>query len=308
MIAVTHANLRKCLAVLQGHTSLVGQLQMRGDTLVTGGSDGSVRVWSLERLVPIHRLAAHDNSVTSLQFNESRIVSGGSDGRVKVWDTKAGTLVRELSQPADAVWRVVFEEEKAIIMANRAQRTIMEVRPARFFLQSHTLRKLTRSGRSRPLKRLLSCSAPPQAALSPASTSNRPKRVPATSRWWTRQTTRWPQRRSAGTRDGGSSRRRPPKMGSSITGRTAVERPLCRMAMVAARGKDGGVCWSLHARNRGCGHQFTGTCIFSSGKTTSYALDRRWKCWHLRIVGVPLRSMLFTGDCLVPTRRVLVLQ
>jgi len=100
---------------------------MRGDTLVTGGSDGSVRVWSLERLVPIHRLAAHDNSVTSLQFNESRIVSGGSDGRVKVWDLKTGNLVRELGQPADAVWRVIFEEEKAIIMASRAQRTIMEV-------------------------------------------------------------------------------------------------------------------------------------------------------------------------------------
>jgi len=100
---------------------------MRGNTLVTGGSDGSVRVWSLERLVPIHRLAAHDNSVTSLQFNESRIVSGGSDGRVKVWDVKTGHLVRELSQPAEAVWRVVFEEEKAIIMACRAHRTIMEV-------------------------------------------------------------------------------------------------------------------------------------------------------------------------------------
>ena len=101
---------------------------MREDTLVTGGSDGSVRVWSLEKLVPIHRLAAHDNSVTSLQFNEQRIISGGSDGRVKVWDLKTGTLIRELSQPAEAVWRVVFEEEKAIIMANRNQKTVMEVR------------------------------------------------------------------------------------------------------------------------------------------------------------------------------------
>ena len=117
----------KCLAVLQGHTSLVGQLQMRDNTLVTGGSDGSVRVWTLDRMVPIHRLAAHDNSVTSLQFNESRIVSGGSDGRVKVWDLRTGGLVRELSQPAEAVWRVVFEEEKAVIMANRGGRTIMEV-------------------------------------------------------------------------------------------------------------------------------------------------------------------------------------
>jgi hypothetical protein len=118
---------RKCLSVLQGHTSLVGQLQMRNDILVTGGSDGSVRVWSLTDYQAIHRLAAHDNSVTSLQFDNSRIVSGGSDGRVKVWDLKKGTLVRELSQPAEAVWRVVFEEEKCVIMASRNGRTVMEV-------------------------------------------------------------------------------------------------------------------------------------------------------------------------------------
>ena len=100
---------------------------MRNDILVTGGSDGSVRVWSLTDYQAIHRLAAHDNSVTSLQFDNSRIVSGGSDGRVKVWDLKKGTLVRELSQPAEAVWRVVFEEEKCVIMASRGGRTVMEV-------------------------------------------------------------------------------------------------------------------------------------------------------------------------------------
>src|SRR3954451_11750260 len=122
------ANLfRSCQAILQGHTSLVGQLQMRGNTLVTGGSDGSVRVWSLESMSPIHRLAAHDNSVTSLQFDDNRIVSGGSDGRVKIWSLKTGQLVRELSQPAEAVWRVAFEEEKAVIVANRSNRTVMEV-------------------------------------------------------------------------------------------------------------------------------------------------------------------------------------
>ena len=112
---------------MQGHTSLVGQLQLRGVTLVTGGSDGSVRVWSLQSYTPIHRLAAHDNSVTSLQFDESRIVSGGSDGRVKVWDLQRGCLVRELGQPAEAVWRVVFEEEKAVVLASRQGKTVMEV-------------------------------------------------------------------------------------------------------------------------------------------------------------------------------------
>ena len=94
---------------------------------MTGGSDGSVRVWSLQTHSPIHRLAAHDNSVTSLQFDDSRIVSGGSDGRVKIWDLNNGSLVRELSQPAEAVWRVAFESERCVVLASRAGRTVMEV-------------------------------------------------------------------------------------------------------------------------------------------------------------------------------------
>ena len=100
---------------------------MRGTTLVSGGSDGSVRVWSLTTNTPIHRLAAHDNSVTSLQFDDVRIVSGGSDGRVKIWDLTTGLLIRELSQPSEAVWRVAFEEERGVVLATRANKTVMEV-------------------------------------------------------------------------------------------------------------------------------------------------------------------------------------
>ncbi|KAJ2984985.1 hypothetical protein NUW58_g5778 [Xylaria curta] len=125
-VRVWDAHTGEPIAVLQGHTSLVGQLQLRGNTLVTGGSDGSVRVWSLEKMCPIHRLAAHDNSVTSLQFDDTRVVSGGSDGRVKVWDVKTGHLVRELIT-AESVWRVVFEDEKCVAVANSGSRVMMEV-------------------------------------------------------------------------------------------------------------------------------------------------------------------------------------
>ena len=127
IVLLLTVSLRSCKAILQGHTSLVGQLQMRDKTLVTGGSDGSVRVWSLDTHQPEHRLAAHDNSVTSLQFDAARIVSGGSDGRVKVWDRRTGALVRELSQPAEAVWRVAFEDERCVVLASRQGRTVMEV-------------------------------------------------------------------------------------------------------------------------------------------------------------------------------------
>lgn len=136
---------------------------MRDDILVTGGSDGSVRVWSLATYQAIHRLAAHDNSVTSLQFDNTRIVSGGSDGRVKVWDLKTGVPVRELSSPAEAVWRVVFEEEKAVIMASRGGRTIMEVScPS---IRWITYADLTRCGTfHRPLKKTSTLDPPPQRA------------------------------------------------------------------------------------------------------------------------------------------------
>ena len=132
-------------AVLMGHTSLVGQIQMRGNTLVTGGSDGSIRVWDLAQLKCVLRMAAHDNSVTSLQFDDKIIVTGGSDGYVKVppplhplhfpfsmadleiWDLRTGTYIRDMTSPADSVWRVGFTEERAVVMSSRTNHTSMEV-------------------------------------------------------------------------------------------------------------------------------------------------------------------------------------
>ncbi|KAK9491387.1 WD40-repeat-containing domain protein [Lipomyces doorenjongii] len=126
-VRIWSAESGQCFAVLQGHTSLVGQLQMLGDTLVTGSSDGSTRVWDLKGMTCVHRLAAHDNSVTTLQFDEHRIVTGGSDGRVKVWDIKTGHHIRDLPCTYEAVWRIAFEDEKAVVLASRHNRTHMEV-------------------------------------------------------------------------------------------------------------------------------------------------------------------------------------
>ena len=112
---------------------------MRGNVLVTGGSDGSVRVWDLEKLRCVMRMAAHDNSVTSLQFDDKIIVTGGSDGYVKVhfppqtrsnneiWDLRTGVYVRDMTAPADSVWRVGFSEERAVVMSSRSGHTSMEV-------------------------------------------------------------------------------------------------------------------------------------------------------------------------------------
>ncbi|TAQ83076.1 hypothetical protein B7494_g8601 [Chlorociboria aeruginascens] len=105
----------RCLRTLQGHFSQIYAIAFDGHRIATGSLDTSVRIWD------------PTNGVTSLQFDDTRVVSGGSDGRVKVWDLKTGQLVRELSAPAEVVWRVAFEDEKCVVMASRANRTIMEV-------------------------------------------------------------------------------------------------------------------------------------------------------------------------------------
>jgi F-box and WD-40 domain protein CDC4 len=117
----------ECVALLQGHTSLVGQLQLSGDILVTGGSDGRVIIFDLSTYTCLQRICAHDNSVTSLQFDDRFILTGGNDGRVKLWDIKTGNFIRELSKPSEAVWRVNFKNDKCAVLCKRAGKTVLEL-------------------------------------------------------------------------------------------------------------------------------------------------------------------------------------
>lgn len=125
---------RECLALLTGHTSLVGQLQLTNSILVTGGSDGRVIVFDLTTFECLYRLCAHDNSVTCLQFDDRFIVSGGNDGRVKLWALRTGAFVRELTKPCEAVWRVTFKDDKCVVLLKRGGKTVMEVSARRSLL------------------------------------------------------------------------------------------------------------------------------------------------------------------------------
>lgn len=123
---------RVCLALLQGHTALVCQLQLSSTMLATGGSDGRVITFSLNASFGVvQRLAAHDSSVTGLQLDERFLVTGGNDGRVRLFqfdrDTGKCEYVRELSEPSESVWKVAYTRETLAIMCKRAGKTVMEI-------------------------------------------------------------------------------------------------------------------------------------------------------------------------------------
>lgn len=114
-----------CLAQLQGHTSLVNQLEIRGATLVSTSSDGSWCELGMNDVTRLQTIAAHEKSVTAMIVNSSNIVTGGSDGRV--WNPDSGSLVRELNGNAGAVWRMAMIGKMLFVAAYRDSTAVIEM-------------------------------------------------------------------------------------------------------------------------------------------------------------------------------------
>jgi F-box and WD-40 domain protein CDC4 len=99
---------------------------MSGDVLVSGGSDGVIRIWNLNDFTCVERYAAHDNSVSSLCYEAGRIISGGTDGRVRIWESSTGHI-RDLASRFEAVWCVTAKDERVVALASRDQHIYMEL-------------------------------------------------------------------------------------------------------------------------------------------------------------------------------------
>src|SRR5690349_13816816 len=80
------------LATLTGHREPVVMLRAFDDYLVSGSSDGGVRVWDITNNSFIHALAVQDRSVMFCGMNEDRtlLATGGVEGEVKIWNMETG--------------------------------------------------------------------------------------------------------------------------------------------------------------------------------------------------------------------------
>jgi WD40 repeat protein len=78
-----------------------------GKTLVSGGVDGMVRLWDVDKLSakgPPRALLRAQGAVQSVSFspNGETLVGGGDDGRVRLWNAKTGEVQRQFEGHRDA--------------------------------------------------------------------------------------------------------------------------------------------------------------------------------------------------------------
>ena len=72
-----------------------------GRRAVSGGHDGTVRVWDLDTGQQQAKLSGHDGPVAAVAISADgrRAVSGGHDGTVRAWDLDTGEPLRTLGRP-----------------------------------------------------------------------------------------------------------------------------------------------------------------------------------------------------------------
>lgn len=75
------------LHTFNGHTKGLACIVFRGETLVSGSNDQTIRVWDTKTGECTHVLGEHHMLVRTVAFDEQRrlVVSGGYDRLIKVW-------------------------------------------------------------------------------------------------------------------------------------------------------------------------------------------------------------------------------
>ncbi|MEH1932210.1 MAG: caspase family protein, partial [Nostoc sp.] len=113
---------------LRGHEDYVYSVAISADgqTIVSGGRDGTVRLWNLQGLPLVEPLRGHEGSVNSVAISADgqTIVSGGDDGTVRLWNLQGLPLVEPLRGHEGCVNSVAISADGQTIVSGGTDGTV----------------------------------------------------------------------------------------------------------------------------------------------------------------------------------------
>jgi F-box and WD-40 domain protein CDC4 len=114
------------LYTLDGHSSLVGLLDLNCERLVSAAADSTLRIWDPENGQCKATLSAHTGAITCFQHDAQKVISG-SDRTLKMWNVKTGECIKDLLTDLSGVWQVKFNERRCVAAVQRDNMTYIEV-------------------------------------------------------------------------------------------------------------------------------------------------------------------------------------
>jgi WD40 repeat protein len=116
------------IQVMETHESGVSSVAYSTDGLyiVSGSSDGTVRVCDAQTGNELAVLEGHSDDVTSVAFSPdgTHIVSGSDDRTVRVWNAQTGKVLAVLEGHSGAVISVAFSPDGAHIVSGSYDKTV----------------------------------------------------------------------------------------------------------------------------------------------------------------------------------------
>jgi transcriptional regulator with XRE-family HTH domain len=132
--------IRRLLAVMQGHSGGVWSLAFaaRAQLLASGDGNGTVRLWSLTRVLgrlglpeiqdetnsgqQLATLVGHSGTVwgVALSSDGQLLASGGTDGTVRLWETGVERQLAILQGHTGGVWRVALSADGRLVAGGGA--------------------------------------------------------------------------------------------------------------------------------------------------------------------------------------------
>jgi WD40 repeat protein len=101
-------------------------LDVRGETLVTGGKDYSAKVWNWETGRLLHTFPGHAKSVSAVALSPdgTRLASTGGGGEIHLWDVKKGELLETVHMHEDYISMLRFTPDGKKLVSASADTTL----------------------------------------------------------------------------------------------------------------------------------------------------------------------------------------